>query len=47
MNRYNDYSRDVAPEQIIADFQARQASPAYQEMLVSINVYSLHYFCSH
>ncbi|KAI0651707.1 P-loop containing nucleoside triphosphate hydrolase protein [Trametes meyenii] len=31
--RYFDYGNDVAPEQIIADFQARQASPAYQDML--------------
>ncbi|KAI0670050.1 P-loop containing nucleoside triphosphate hydrolase protein [Trametes maxima] len=31
--RYFDHGNDVAPEQIIADFQARQASLAYQEML--------------
>ena len=34
--RYYDHSSDTPAEQIIADFQARQASPAYQEMLVSL-----------
>ncbi|KAL1952101.1 hypothetical protein VTO73DRAFT_1250 [Trametes versicolor] len=32
-SRYVDHGNDVPSEQIIADFQARQASPAYQEML--------------
>ncbi|KAI0361784.1 P-loop containing nucleoside triphosphate hydrolase protein [Trametes cingulata] len=31
--RQFDHGNDVPSEQIIADFQARQASPAYQEML--------------
>ncbi|KAI0335964.1 P-loop containing nucleoside triphosphate hydrolase protein [Cubamyces sp. BRFM 1775] len=31
--RQVDHGNDVSPEQIIAEFQARQASPAYQEML--------------
>ncbi|TBU35097.1 P-loop containing nucleoside triphosphate hydrolase protein [Dichomitus squalens] len=34
---YRDHSNEVPPEQIIADFQARQASPAYQEMLKQRN----------
>ncbi|PIL32118.1 hypothetical protein GSI_06824 [Ganoderma sinense ZZ0214-1] len=36
-SRYYDQGSEVAPEQIIADFQARQASPAYQEMLKQRN----------
>ncbi|KZT74762.1 P-loop containing nucleoside triphosphate hydrolase protein [Daedalea quercina L-15889] len=32
-NRSNNYGSDLNPEQIIAGFQARQASPAYQHML--------------
>ncbi|KAI0374315.1 P-loop containing nucleoside triphosphate hydrolase protein [Pilatotrama ljubarskyi] len=32
-SRQLDHGGDVPSEQIIADFQARQASPAYQEML--------------
>ncbi|KAI1797739.1 P-loop containing nucleoside triphosphate hydrolase protein [Ganoderma leucocontextum] len=36
-SRYYDQGSDIAPEQIIADFQARQASPAYQEMLKQRN----------
>ncbi|KAI0639258.1 P-loop containing nucleoside triphosphate hydrolase protein [Trametes polyzona] len=35
--RYVDHSNEVPPEQIIAEFQARQASPAYQEMLQQRN----------
>ncbi|KAI0757146.1 P-loop containing nucleoside triphosphate hydrolase protein [Daedaleopsis nitida] len=35
--RHHDHGNEVAPEQIIADFQARQASPAYQEMLKQRN----------
>ncbi|KAI0778038.1 P-loop containing nucleoside triphosphate hydrolase protein [Trametes elegans] len=31
--RQTDYSNEVLPEQIMAEFEARQASPAYQEML--------------
>ncbi|KAH9944510.1 P-loop containing nucleoside triphosphate hydrolase protein [Epithele typhae] len=36
-SQHYDNGRDVDPEQIVADFQARQASPAYQEMLRSRN----------
>ncbi|RDX56021.1 P-loop containing nucleoside triphosphate hydrolase protein [Lentinus brumalis] len=36
-SRHSDRSNDVLSEQIIADFQARQASPAYQEMLQQRN----------
>ena len=35
-SRQFDHNNDVPPEHIIAEFQARQASPAYQEMLVSV-----------
>ncbi|KAI0824200.1 P-loop containing nucleoside triphosphate hydrolase protein [Trametes gibbosa] len=31
--RYMDHSNDVSPEQLVADFEARQASAAYQDML--------------
>ncbi|RPD63094.1 P-loop containing nucleoside triphosphate hydrolase protein [Lentinus tigrinus ALCF2SS1-6] len=34
-SRFNDRSSEILPEQLIADFQARQASLAYQEMLAS------------
>ncbi|KAH9857918.1 P-loop containing nucleoside triphosphate hydrolase protein [Lenzites betulinus] len=32
-SRYVDHSNDIPPEQLIAEFEARQASPAYQDML--------------
>lgn len=34
-SRSTDHNRDVVSEQLIAGFKARQASLAYQEMLVS------------
>ncbi|KAI8995492.1 P-loop containing nucleoside triphosphate hydrolase protein [Trametes punicea] len=36
-SRQTDHGFDVPPEQLIAEFQARQASPAYQEMLQQRN----------